>query len=67
MNFIEKNIMGLPEEHKKEFLIRFKIDIEKHRAYAEKTGIGTYILLHNLPEAVLYKMQIFVQSRLPKI
>jgi hypothetical protein len=66
-NFIEKNIGDLSDEYKKEFLIKFRADLEKYRAYTEKTGIGTFVMLNNLPETVLYKMHLFIQNRLPKI
>jgi len=65
ISYIEKNITSLSDDYKKNFIIEFKHDLERHKAYIEKTGIGTYLLLKNLPDVVLYKMRSFIQTRLP--
>lgn len=65
ISYIEKNITDLSDEYKKNFIIEFKHDLEKNKAFSEKTGIGTYLLLKNLPDTVLYKMRCFIQVRLP--
>ena len=60
--FIEENLPNLPEEIQKKFVLTFKFELESYKAYNEKSGIGTYIFLKQLPVEVIQNMKKFIEN-----